>query len=88
MKKTTRKKMEGAKRVYHGSWANSKLAGGFCWRMSARTSGETERGFGKKSAPARSPTKVLATQAKVSMTSILFYVVCKVVCFYSQVFVP
>ena len=40
--------MEGANRVYHGSWANSELAGGFCWRMSARTSGETERGFGKK----------------------------------------
>ena len=41
----------------------------------------------EKSAPARCPTKVTATQAKVSMTSILFYVVCKVVCFYSQVFV-
>ena len=77
--------MEGANGVYHGSWANSELAGWFCWRMSARTSGETERGFGKK---ARCPTKVAATQAKVSMTSILFYVVCKVVCFCSQVFVP
>ena len=43
--------MEGANRVYHGSWANSELAGVFCWRMSARTSGETERGFGKKAHP-------------------------------------
>ena len=39
-----------------GGWrgANSELAwqaGGFCWRMSARTSGETERGFGKKAHP-------------------------------------
>ena len=25
--------MEGANRVYHGSWANSELAGGFCWRL-------------------------------------------------------
>ena len=51
MKKTKKKKwrgMEGANRVYRGSWANSELAGGFCWRMSAQTSGETERGFGKK----------------------------------------
>ena len=80
--------MEGANRVYHGSWANSELTcqvGGFCWRIRSRTSGETERGFGKK---ARSPANVAATQAKVSMTSILFYVVCKVVCFCSQEFVP
>ena len=54
MKKKTKKNwrgMEGANRVYHGSWANSELAGGFCWRMSARTSGETEREFGKKAHP-------------------------------------
>ena len=90
MKQKNWRGMEGENRVYHevGQIANqpAKLTGfgGECVRERAA---KPKEGLGKKSA-LRSPTKVAATQAKVDMTSFLFFVVCKVVCFCSQVFVP